>query len=124
MAGKTSENKKPGGAFTPHPVTHMTRFSIPTPLQTPMSHTPTLAPPPVKVLPLIASGESKPSAWKRRGCGICARPLGKFQFKYIGLCGPCRTRTARELGVKVAKIDVYDADAATWYLSTHHTSSI
>ena len=69
-------------------------------------------------LPAIASGERKPSAWGRRGCAICGKGIGAFQYKTVGMCNHCRSNTARDLGVKrnlVKSPD--DADRATWYLS-------
>lgn len=73
------------------------------------------------VLPEIAKGIKKPSDWKRIGCGVCGKRLGKFQYAKIGLCNQCRTKTANDLGIKKPDVSVFEADDATWYKTDKET---
>ena len=51
----------------------------------------------------------------RTGCGLCAKIIGKFQYRKIGLCGQCRTRVAKRHGIKKNRVTVDDVIGASWY---------
>ena len=55
----------------------------------------------------------------RKGCGICTKHLGKFQYKRIGLCNQCRRKVANALGKETRHVTLSEAQEAgfdaDWY---------
>jgi hypothetical protein len=41
----------------------------------------------------------------RRGCAVCKKELGKFAYRVIGLCCPCRKKVANQFGKQIKKVD-------------------